>query len=61
MILVFSPQPATGLPDIVPSGTAAHWVIAIIQICFGGVMYLAVIVTRLKALQYNDTVQKIDL
>ncbi|HCO08352.1 MAG TPA: ion channel, partial [Acinetobacter ursingii] len=37
--------------DIVPSGAAAR-VIAIIQM-FGGVMYLAVIVTRLVALQYT--------
>ncbi|ECE6726317.1 MULTISPECIES: ion channel [Acinetobacter] len=51
LFLSFSLQSATGLSDIVPSGAAAR-VIAIIQM-FGGVMYLAVIVTRLVALQYT--------
>ncbi|MCU4413123.1 two pore domain potassium channel family protein [Acinetobacter sp. WU_MDCI_Axc73] len=51
IFLSFSLQSATGLSDIVPSGAAAR-VIAIIQM-FGGVMYLAVIVTRLVALQYT--------
>ncbi|MBJ9983986.1 two pore domain potassium channel family protein [Acinetobacter sp. S40] len=50
LFLSFSLQSATGLSDIVPSGAAAR-VIAIIQM-FGGVMYLAVIVSRLIALQY---------
>lgn len=51
LFLSFSLQSATGLSDIVPSFAAAR-VIAIIQM-FGGVMYLAVIVTRLVALQYT--------
>lgn len=51
LFLSFSLQSATGLSDIVPSGAAAR-VIAIIQM-FGGVMYLAMIVTRLVALQYT--------
>lgn len=50
LFLSFSLQSATGLSDIVPSGAAAR-VLAMIQM-FGGVMYLAIIVSRLIALQY---------
>lgn len=56
LFLSFSLQSATGLSDIVPSGAAAR-VIAIIQM-FGGVMYLAVIVSRLVALQYTRHIPK---
>ena len=50
LFLSFSLQSATGLSDIVPTGAAAR-VLAMVQM-FGGVMYLAVIVSRLVALQY---------
>ncbi|MPW45530.1 two pore domain potassium channel family protein [Acinetobacter guerrae] len=56
LFLSFSLQSATGLSDIIPSGAAAR-VIAIIQM-FGGVMYLAVIVSRLIALQYIRHIPK---
>lgn len=50
LYLSFSLQSATGLSDITPSSAPAR-VLAIIQM-FSGVMYLAVIVSRLIALQY---------
>ncbi|WP_130803978.1 ion channel [Acinetobacter ihumii] len=50
LFLSFSLQSATGLSDLLPVGAAAR-VLAMLQM-FGGVMYLAVIVSRLIALQY---------
>ena len=50
LFLSFSVQSATGLSDIMPTSPLAR-VITILQM-FCGVMYLAVIVSRLIALQY---------
>ena len=50
LFLSFSLQSATGLSDVIPIAPAAR-IIAILQM-FGGVMYLALIVSRLIALQY---------
>lgn len=50
LFLSFSLQSATGLSDLMPLSPAAR-VLAMLQM-FGGVMYLAVIVSRLIALQY---------
>ena len=50
LFLSFSLQSATGLSDIFPVSSAAK-VIAILQMFFG-VMFLAVVVSRLVALQY---------
>lgn len=50
LFLSFSLQSATGLSDLIPMSAAAR-VIAMLQM-FGGVMYLALIVSRLIALQY---------
>lgn len=50
LFLSFSLQSATGLSDLIPLSPAAR-VIAMMQM-FGGVMYLALIVSRLIALQY---------
>ena len=50
LFLSFSLQSATGLSDIFPVSSAAR-VIAILQMFFG-VMFLAVVVSRLVALQY---------
>lgn len=50
LFLSFSLQSATGLSDLMPLSPMAR-VIAMLQM-FGGVMYLALIVSRLIALQY---------
>ncbi|MDM1021972.1 ion channel [Acinetobacter sp. VNK23] len=50
LFLSFSLQSATGLSDLMPLSPAAR-VLAMLQM-FGGVMYLAVVVSRLIALQY---------
>ena len=50
LFLSFSLQSATGLSDLMPLSPLAR-VLAIVQM-FCGVMYLAVIVSRLIALQY---------
>ena len=50
LFLSFSLQSATGLSDLIPISPAAR-VLAMLQM-FGGVMYLAVVVSRLIALQY---------
>lgn len=50
LFLSFSLQSATGLSDLIPLSPAAR-VLAMLQM-FGGVMYLALIVSRLIALQY---------
>jgi heme A synthase len=50
LFLSFSLQSATGLSDLLPIRPAAR-VLAMLQM-FCGVMYLAVIVSRLIALQY---------
>lgn len=50
LFLSFSLQSATGLSDLMPISPAAR-VLTMLQM-FGGVMYLAVVVSRLIALQY---------
>lgn len=50
LFLSFSLQSATGLSDILPVSTPAR-ILAMLQM-FAGVMYLALIVSRLIALQY---------
>ena len=50
LFLSFSLQSATGLSDLIPISPAAR-VLTMLQM-FGGVMYFAVIVSRLVALQY---------
>lgn len=50
LFLSFSLQSATGLSDLMPISPAAR-VLTMLQM-FGGVMYFAVIVSRLVALQY---------
>lgn len=50
LFLSFSLQSATGLSDLIPLAPAAR-VVAMLQM-FGGVMYLALIVSRLIALHY---------
>lgn len=50
LFLSFSLQSATGLSDLMPLSPAAR-VLTMLQM-FGGVMYFAVIVSRLIALQY---------
>jgi len=50
LFLSFSLQSATGLSDVMPISPAARG-ITMLQM-FGGVMYFAVIVSRLIALQY---------
>ena len=50
LFLSFSLQSATGLADLMPVSPAAR-VLAMLQM-FGGVMYLALIVSRLIVLQY---------
>ncbi|VXA56874.1 conserved hypothetical protein; putative membrane protein [Acinetobacter proteolyticus] len=56
LFLSFSLQSATGLSDLIPISPAAR-VLAMLQM-FGGVMYLAVVVSRLIALQYIAHVPK---
>lgn len=50
LFLSFSLQSATGLSDLMPISPAAR-VLTMLQM-FGGVMYIAVVVSRLIALQY---------
>ncbi|MEG2922064.1 MAG: ion channel, partial [Acinetobacter sp.] len=50
LFLSFSLQSATGLSDLMPVTPAAR-VLTMLQM-FGGVMYFAVVVSRLVALQY---------
>lgn len=50
LFLSFSLQSATGLSDVIPIAPAAR-IVAMLQM-FGGVMYLALIVSRLIALHY---------
>ncbi|AYO52911.1 ion channel [Acinetobacter wuhouensis] len=50
LFLSFSLQSATGLSDVIPLAPAAR-VVAMLQM-FGGVMYLALIVSRLISLHY---------
>ena len=50
LFLSFSLQSATGLSDLMPLSAPAR-VLALLQM-FSGVMYLALIVSRLIALQY---------
>lgn len=50
LFMSFSLQSATGLSDLIPLAPAAR-VVAMLQM-FGGVMYLALIVSRLIALHY---------
>lgn len=52
LFLSFSLQSATGLSDLMPIAPAAR-VIAMLQM-FGGVMYFALIVSRMVALQYIE-------
>ena len=56
LFLSFSLQSATGLSELIPSTPLAK-VMAMLQM-FGGVMYLALIVSRLIALQYIQHKQK---
>ena len=58
LFLSFSLQSATGLSDLMPVSSAAR-VIAMLQM-FGGVMYLALIVSRLIALHYIAHLPKHD-
>ena len=52
LFLSFSLQSATGLSDLMPIAPAAR-VVALLQM-FGGVMYFALIVSRMVALQYIE-------
>ena len=52
LFLSFSLQSATGLSDLMPIAPAAR-VVAMLQM-FGGVMYFALIVSRMVALQYIE-------
>lgn len=52
LFLSFSLQSATGLSDLMPIASAAR-VVAMLQM-FGGVMYFALIVSRMVALQYIE-------
>ena len=56
IFLSFSVQSGTGLSDIVPLTPAARVLVALQM--FSGVMYIALVVSRLVALQYIAHVPK---